>query len=211
MQAISASKISATLLISGLALLSATESTAAATVYTRRDVRGVAHFSTIPLPGWKVFHLRTAPEQRATSVVRLAGREGGYRGIIRECAEKYGVDAALVKAMIHAESAFNPGAVSPRGARGLMQLTPRTARKHGVSNVEDPRQNIRGGVGHLRWLLDQFDNDVTLAIAAYNAGAGSVARYGGLPPYPETRTFVAKVLRLRREYLRQEDARLARG
>jgi soluble lytic murein transglycosylase-like protein len=92
-----------------------------------------------------------------------------------------------------------------------MQLTPRTARKHGVSNVEDPRQNIRGGVGHLRWLLDQFDNDVTLAIAAYNAGAGSVARYGGLPPYPETRTFVAKVLRLRREYLRQEDARLARG
>ena len=210
MHSISAPRASA-LLILCFALLSATESKAAATVYTQRDAQGVYHFSSIPLPGWKVFDLGTPGEQQPATAARAGRSEGQYRGIIRECAETYGVDAALVKAMIHAESAFNPGAVSPRGARGLMQLMPPTARRHGVSNLHDPRQNIRGGVGHLRSLLDQFHNDVTLAIAAYNAGAGSVTRYGGLPPYRETRTYVARVLRLRREYLRQEDAELARG
>ena len=111
--------------------------------------------------------------------------------------------------MIRVESAFDPHAVSPKGARGLMQLTPRMARKHGVANVHDPVENIRGGVGHLRRLLDQFDNDLPLAIAAYNAGAGSVVRHGGLPPYRETRIYVARVLRFRRQYLRQERAELA--
>ena len=210
MRSISAPRISALLILS-FALLSATESAVAATVYTQRDAQGVYHFSTIPLPGWKVFDLDTPREQRSATAARAGRRDGEYRGIIRECADRYGVDAALVKAMIHAESAFNPGLVSPRGARGLMQLMPPTARRHGVSNLHDPRQNIRGGVGHLRSLLDQFHNDVTLAIGAYNAGAGSITRYGGLPPYRETRTYVARVLRLRREYLRQEDAELARG
>jgi soluble lytic murein transglycosylase-like protein len=209
MRSISAPRVSA-LLIMCLALLAATKSPVAAAVYTQRDAQGIYHFSSTPLPGWKVFDLGTPREQRSATAVS-AGRREEYRGIIRECADRYGVDAALVKAMIHAESAFNPGAVSPRGARGLMQLMPPTARLHGVSNLHDPRQNIRGGVGHLRSLLDQFHNDVTLAIAAYNAGAGSITRYGGLPPYRETRTYVARVLRLRREYLRQEDAELARG
>jgi len=210
MQSISAFRIS-TRLILGFALLSATERSVAAAVYTQRDAQGVYHFSSIALPGWKVFDLGTPRSQRPAPAVRAGRGEVDYRGIIRQCAKKYGVDAALVKAMIQAESAFNPGAVSPKGARGLMQLMPPTARRHGVSNIHDPLQNIRGGVGHLRGLLDQFNNDVTLAIAAYNAGAGSVARYGGLPPYPQTRTYVAKVLRLHREYLRQEDAEFARG
>ena len=209
MQSISVSGISARLIL-GFTLLAATESAAAVAIYTQRDAQGVYHFSSIPLPGWEAFDLGAPCERRRTTAARAGGREGEYRGIIREYAEKYGVDVALVKAMIHAESAFNPDAVSPKGARGLMQLLPLTARRHGVSNLHDPRQNIRAGVGHLRWLLDQFNDDVTLAIAAYNAGPGNVARYGGLPPYPETRTYVAKVLRLRREYLRQEDAELAR-
>jgi soluble lytic murein transglycosylase-like protein len=191
-------------LFAGLELSFAAERKVSAAVYTQRDAQGVYHFSSVPRPGWVLFG--TGP----SSVGRLRPRsERVYRGIIRDCAAKYGVEPALVKAMIRAESAFDPRAVSPKGARGLMQLTAGTARKHGVANIHDPRENIRGGVGHLRGLLDQFDNDLPLAIAAYNAGAGSVLRYGGLPPYRETRVYVARVLRLRREYLRQEKAALA--
>jgi soluble lytic murein transglycosylase-like protein len=210
MRSISASSISALLTLC-FAFLSASESIAAAAVYTQRDAQGVYHFSNMALPGWKIFGLGSPQDRRPSMATRAPGGEREYHPIIRECAERYGVEPALVKAMIRAESAFNPHAVSPRGARGLMQLMPPTARRHGVANVHDPLQNIRGGVGHLRSLLDHFHNDVTLAIAAYNAGAGSVARHGGLPPYRETRTYVAKVLRLRREYLRQEHAELARG
>jgi len=185
-------------------------STADAAVYTFRDARGVSHFSSVALPGWTRFDLAAEEAPRRTSSPRAADQEDDYHPIISECAAKYRVEPALVKAMIRAESAFDPNAVSPSGARGLMQLMPATARHHGVSKVDDPRQNIRGGVGHLRSLLDRF-HDMKLAIAAYNAGAASVTRYGGLPPFAETRTYVAKVLRLRREYLKEEDPDLDRG
>jgi len=134
---------------------------------------------------------------------RAAGDD--FDHIIDELAAQYHVEPALVKAVIRAESGFDPRARSPRGARGLMQLMPRIARHHGVANLQDPRQNIRGGVRLLRLLLDRFDDDAALALAAYNAGGPTVERYGGVPPYGETRRYVAAVLRFRQQYRHIED------
>jgi hypothetical protein len=113
---------------------------------------------------------------------------------IREAAVRHGVPESLVAAVISVESEFNPRAVSHRGALGLMQLMPTTAALLGVRNAFDPRENVDGGARHLRDLLDRFANDVSLALAAYNAGAQAVIKYGGVPPYPETQAFVARVL-----------------
>jgi Transglycosylase SLT domain len=113
---------------------------------------------------------------------------------IRDTAERYGVDPVLVEAVIRAESAFNPWAVSRKGARGLMQLMPQTAIALGVRDSFNPRQNIDGGVRHLRYLLDRYPGNLSLAVAAYNAGEGAVDYHRGIPPYPETRQYVQKVL-----------------
>jgi len=117
-----------------------------------------------------------------------------YDQAIRTHSARYGVSAHLVRAVIASESAYNPGAVSPKGAKGLMQLMPATAKQYGVTDIFDPDQNIRGGVAHLRALLDDFGGDARLAVAAYNAGSQAVRRYSGIPPYPETRTYVARVM-----------------
>jgi len=119
---------------------------------------------------------------------------------IRAAAAEFGVDEALVRAVVHAESAFNPNAVSHKGAQGLMQLIPATADRFGVENVFDPVQNIRGGVEYLAWLLDRFDGNVTLAAAGYNAGEGNVDRHGGVPPFEETRRYVERVAILKARY-----------
>jgi len=113
---------------------------------------------------------------------------------IRETAERYGVDATLVEAVIRVESAFNPWAVSRKGAQGLMQLMPQTANALGVRDSFNPRQNIDGGVRHLRYLLDRYPGNIPFALAAYNAGEGAVDYYRGIPPYPETQQYVQKVL-----------------
>jgi len=110
------------------------------------------------------------------------------------------VDRSLVKAVIHAESGYNPNAVSSKGAAGLMQLMPATAQNLKVANSFNPADNIRGGVRYLRFLLDTFKGDVTLALAAYNAGLGNVAKHGGVPPYEETRNYVSKVLNYQKTY-----------
>jgi soluble lytic murein transglycosylase-like protein len=118
-----------------------------------------------------------------------------YLVFVDRASRAHGVDGALVHALIFAESSYDPNAVSPAGATGLMQLMPATAKRYGVSDLFDPEQNIRGGVRHLKDLLVQFDGDIELAIAAYNAGPNAVIRAGmRIPPYPETTTYVPKVI-----------------
>lgn len=117
---------------------------------------------------------------------------------VAKLAPRYELDPGLVLAVIRAESNFNPSALSPKDARGLMQLIPATARRFGVENVWDPLQNIKGGMAYLRWLLDHFDGDEALALAGYNAGEGAVRRYKGIPPYAETQAYVKKITRWRR-------------
>ncbi len=114
--------------------------------------------------------------------------------LAREIAGRYGVDPELVTAIVSVESGFDPSAVSPKGAQGLMQLMPSTAATLGVTDPFDPLQNLDGGVRHLRSLLASYRGDRRLALAAYNAGAGAVARHKGVPPYRETRSYVRKVL-----------------
>jgi soluble lytic murein transglycosylase-like protein len=115
--------------------------------------------------------------------------------VVAEAAARHGVPAKLVMAVIAAESQFDPLAVSSRGALGLMQLMPATARILGVSDPFDPRENIEAGVRHLRAMLDLFDNNVPLALAAYNAGPMKVIHHRGVPPYRETRQYVSRILR----------------
>jgi len=119
---------------------------------------------------------------------------GQYNTEIREISARHGVDATLVESVIRAESAFNPTAVSRTGARGLMQLMPKTAVMLGVRDSFNPRENIDGGVRHLRYLLDRYPGNVALAVAAYNAGEGAVDSYRGIPPYAETQQYVQRVL-----------------
>jgi hypothetical protein len=117
------------------------------------------------------------------------------RAIIKEAADRYGVAEEVIAAVIEAESQFNPRAVSRRGAQGLMQLMPDTAASLGVGDPFSPRENIHGGVRHLRSLMDRFDNNLPLALAAYNAGHVAVIHHGGIPPYPQTRAYVSRILR----------------
>jgi soluble lytic murein transglycosylase-like protein len=114
-------------------------------------------------------------------------------GLIADASKQHGVDPRLVAAIASRESAYNPAAVSPVGAGGIMQLMPATARYVGVNNVFDARENVFGGVHYLRTLLDTFHGDLDLTLAAYNAGPGAVQKYNGIPPYPETRAYVRAV------------------
>jgi len=118
---------------------------------------------------------------------------GDYTSLIQQSAQKYGVDPALVRAVINTESSGNPRAVSKAGAMGLMQLMPSNVTESGVSDPFDPAQNIDAGTHQLSDLLSQFNGDTDLALAAYNAGPGAVKRYGGVPPYPETRNYIQKI------------------
>jgi soluble lytic murein transglycosylase-like protein len=124
----------------------------------------------------------------------LSGVAAHVEALIAKAAEEHDVDPNLVRAMIKVESAYKPSARSHKGAMGLMQLMPATAREYGVRNAYDPAENINAGVRHLKSLLDRYE--VRLAVAAYNAGAGAVERYRGVPPYRETREYVRKVLSL---------------
>lgn len=123
-----------------------------------------------------------------------------YAAEIEREARRFNVDPALVRAVIHAESAFNPRAISPKGAQGLMQLMPPTAEDLGVTNAMDVSQNIYGGVKYLSWMLDRFNGDTRLATAAYNAGPGAVQRYGGIPPFAETQAYTERVAILHQRY-----------
>lgn len=126
---------------------------------------------------------------------RPAWERRTIHALIREAATAYGLDPALVRAVVWVESRYDPYAVSPRGARGLMQLTADTAREVGVTNRFDPRQNVFGGVKYLSRLIREHDGDLVLALASYNAGPATVRRFGGLPPFGETADYLTRIRR----------------
>ena len=186
-----------------------------AEIYKYVDSNGVLHFTNVPtttnfkklpLPPLPVASVRKTPAMTASSAPALYRQgEGGtsrmctinqilYDPHVRLACIRHGMDYNLVRAVIRAESAFNPGAISPKGAMGLMQLMPGTSRDLGVDDPFDPYQNIDGGVRYLKMMLNRFDNDIMLAVAAYNAGPENVAKHGGIPPFDETQTYVQRVM-----------------
>jgi soluble lytic murein transglycosylase-like protein len=169
-------------------------SPAAAQVYRLSENDGTVHFTNAPTdPRYR--SLAGYVSGSAAGWLRVPNATSARYGTeIRDASGRYGVPERLVHAVIRAESAFNPRAVSVKGAQGLMQLMPETASMLGVRNSFDPGQNIDGGVRHLRSLIDRFGNDLPLALAAYNAGEKAVVTHRGIPPYPETREYVARVL-----------------
>ena len=126
--------------------------------------------------------------------------ESRYDDLIFAKADKIGIDRALLKAMVHVESAFNAEAISPKGALGLMQLMPATAKRYGVASRKDPVASLEGGARYFYDLLVLFDQDLRLALAAYNAGENAVLKHQGIPPYPETQNYVERVIELRDKY-----------
>jgi len=193
----------AVLLACQVCLLNLTAISARADIYRYEDDEGIVHFTDAPTDRrFKVFMRDLKKDRQLRTKLQLAGsvNPAEYEQIISACATKYGVNPSLIKAVIHAESGYNPNAVSRKGASGLMQLMPGTARLLKVSNSFDPKDNVEGGVKYLRFLLDTFRGDVPLAVAAYNAGLNKVAKYGGIPPYNETRTYVNRVLSYMQSY-----------
>jgi soluble lytic murein transglycosylase-like protein len=173
--------------------LQASAPAALAQIYTRRNANGVVEATNVPdAPDYRLTYpgKGTLIHSRGFRRVRYDGR---YDSHILDAASTHGVSEQLIKAVIAQESEFDPRAVSSKGARGLMQLMPFTARRFGVADSFDPRQNIFGGVQYLRFLLDMFSGDVGLALAGYNAGENAVVRYHGIPPYRETRNYVARI------------------
>ncbi len=171
---------------------------AQAQIYTWRDASGTLVLSNVPQGGAapKSYAVPSSKGVRATVYVAHE-RSRQFDPIIKLHAARHGIRADLVRAVVQVESAFNPSAVSPKGAMGLMQLMPATAQELGVGNPFNPEENIRGGVTYLRRLLDRYDNKEELALAAYNAGPGAVDKYGEtIPPYRETRSYVSKITRL---------------
>lgn len=187
----------------------------------RRQVLGLAVLALTVVPAYRLAgRAPSAPERGPVDVGLTAttpiGPAAGpsrrdLRAYIRAAAIRHGVSPDLVLAIVEAESDFNPYAVSRRGARGLMQLMPVTASGLDVEDSFDPYENIEAGVRHLRRLMDRFDGELPLVLAAYNAGEGAVQAYGGVPPYRETRRYVARILRRLGREVRFEGAREAPG
>jgi soluble lytic murein transglycosylase-like protein len=171
-------------------------------IYRYEDENGVIHFTNCPRdPKFKLY-IRESKEDvgggnSSFSYIRDSNQ---YDSLISEFSKKYQVDFALIKAIIRAESGFNPAAVSRKGAKGLMQLMPETASRLNVSNSFNPRENIEGGVRYFKYLLSLFNDDLRLSLAAYNAGENIVAEVRSIPPYRETVDYVKKVLSYYQSY-----------
>jgi soluble lytic murein transglycosylase-like protein len=187
-------KILVAIAIGFVAILTSAESFA--DVYVYKDKQGVLTFTNVPNhSGYR----RVLKESGGPAG---AGSTAGatYEELIRLASGRHSVDADLIRAVIKAESDFNSHARSNKGAMGLMQLMPDTARLHNVGDAYDPNENVDGGVRHLKMLLERYQGDLTLSLAAYNAGSGAVEKHGGIPPFAETREYVRRVLRFYDSY-----------
>ena len=187
------------------ALIAVPALTQAQEIYRYVEKDGTIVYTNVPPPGAKKaqkvkgsFH----PAQRPTAApVPRATTTTEYDEFIEAAAERYRIPPALVRAIMHAESAFDPTAISPKGASGLMQLMPDTAASMYVRDIFEPRENIEGGVRYLRVLANQYEGDMVKMVAAYNAGPTAVDKYGGqVPPYAETQAYVKKVIALYFQY-----------
>ena len=170
-------------------------SAAAADIYMRIGKNGTVYFSNVPVSSGYNLYMRTERKGRDISVY---GRVL-YKNIILKASKKYNVSPKLIEAVIKAESGFNIKAVSDKGAEGLMQLMPQTQRKLDVTNPFNPSQNIYGGTEYLKSLIAKYRGNLPLALAAYNAGSKAVKKYGGIPPYDETRNYVNEVMQYYKE------------
>ncbi|MGB3210609.1 MAG: lytic transglycosylase domain-containing protein [Desulforhopalus sp.] len=179
-----------------------TASTLQASMYLCRDRSGAMNFTNVQNGAdCKPFVLEKKNGTWANMIRHVRGTDPArYDGEIRKIATRYNVDPSLIKAIIHTESDFDYKAVSRCGAQGLMQLMPETARELQVANPFDPWENIDGGTRYFRSLLDSFDEDLVLSLAAYNAGPGAVTRTGGVPEFPETQHYIKKVLKQYKVY-----------
>jgi len=170
-----------------LALLSASR----ADVYVYKDKQGVLTFTNVPTHSGYRRVIRENNPQTNGSLYSPAT----YEGLIISASNRYSIDPDLIRAVIKVESDFNSNARSNKGAMGLMQLMPETARLHNVADVFDPAENIEAGVRHLQLLLGRYQGDLGLSLAAYNAGSKAVEKHGGIPPFAETQEYVRRVLR----------------
>jgi soluble lytic murein transglycosylase-like protein len=193
--------------------VAAVPSLARADVYAFTDSNGVSHFSNVPSDSRYQLLISTSseaatktPAAKERSIDWLA-RSAQYDGVIKGAASAATIQAALVRAVIVVESGFNPRAVSKKGAIGLMQLQPATAKRYGVKNIYDPGENVRAGAHYLSDLLARFDSNLELALAAYNAGEEAVERYGRhVPPYRETLAYVPSVMKVYHRLMDQAHA-----
>jgi soluble lytic murein transglycosylase-like protein len=191
----------------GILLFAMTGPTPAlADIFLYVDKEGVMHFSNAPTHNQYRVYMKERPGT-PPEIAKIAKPDTDkYDHLINESCGLHGVDFALVKAIIRAESSFDPYAISSKGAEGLMQLMPETSKKLNVANPFDPHENIKGGVKYLRYLLDRFNSDLRLSLAAYNAGETTVAQVNGVPNYRETKSYVAEVLRYYKEYKKKVPA-----
>jgi hypothetical protein len=172
---------------------------AKAGMYQCRDSDGAVLFTNSPAqPGCRL--LGGAFAERSPNGSLSSGDPARFDDFIFSSSNRYGVDPALVRALVKVESDFNEAARSNKGAQGLMQLMPDTARLHNVGNAYNPEENIEGGVQHLRLLLDRYQGDLPLTLAAYNAGVKAVEKHRGIPPYSETKEYVRRVLSYLQRY-----------
>lgn len=195
---------------------------AQADIYEYVDATGVSHYSDVPDHGGYVLILKTAPTQSSSVADSTAKKQTSKTtnrharlplsaqpellAQIAQSAQNNQIQSELIRAVMHVESAFNTKAQSPKGAQGLMQLMPQTAKRYGVKDSYDSAQNIEGGAKYLKELLTLFNNDIRLTLAAYNAGENAVIKYGNkIPPYKETQAYVPKVLNVYNALLKRRE------